>query len=392
MKIAVICAYPIPYGMAATTRIFSYSKGLLANGDDIEVWSYIPNGTPSSLNNKNEGNFDGIKFFYSLKCKRFKNKILHILEIILSLFILGFKLKKHDKQAKYDAFVVSSDSILIMAYMKIVNFFMKKKLVFIFDEYPIPIRKKLKSKIPNWKRTCYKLILRGYSGYISMTNNLLKYYQDIEYKPGEIISSIIDISRFDNTEKKRRLSTPYIITYMGNMELSKDNVDNIIKAVDILIKKGYNLNLELYGNPNKKDKNLLQKLITDLKIEKYIKFSFASFDEVPNILVNSDILVSSQPVTVRANGGFPTKLGEYLMSENPVLLTDVGETSKYFKDGVHMYFATPENPEKYAEKLEFILNNYDVATQIAKQGKEYIIINYSHIAMGKKMHNFLKRI
>ena len=29
MNIGIICKYPIPYGMAATTRIFSYSKGLL---------------------------------------------------------------------------------------------------------------------------------------------------------------------------------------------------------------------------------------------------------------------------------------------------------------------------------------------------------------------------
>lgn len=43
MNIGIICKYPIPYGMAATTRIFSYSKGLLECGDKVDVWSIAPN-------------------------------------------------------------------------------------------------------------------------------------------------------------------------------------------------------------------------------------------------------------------------------------------------------------------------------------------------------------
>ena len=50
MNIGIICKYPIPYGMAATTRIFSYSKGLLECGDKVDVWSIAPNNF--NANNK----------------------------------------------------------------------------------------------------------------------------------------------------------------------------------------------------------------------------------------------------------------------------------------------------------------------------------------------------
>lgn len=53
MNIGIICKYPIPYGMAATTRIFSYSKGLLECGDKVDVWSIAPNNF--NANNNNEG-------------------------------------------------------------------------------------------------------------------------------------------------------------------------------------------------------------------------------------------------------------------------------------------------------------------------------------------------
>ncbi len=56
MKICIICGYPIPYGMAATTRIFSYSKGLVACGDNVDVCSVIT--TNHSLDIANEGVFD----------------------------------------------------------------------------------------------------------------------------------------------------------------------------------------------------------------------------------------------------------------------------------------------------------------------------------------------
>lgn len=90
MNIGIICKYPIPYGMAATTRIFSYSKGLLECGDKVDVWSIAPNNF--NANNNNEGVFNGISYFYSFRSKRFSNKLFHAYEMIYSLFILGVKL------------------------------------------------------------------------------------------------------------------------------------------------------------------------------------------------------------------------------------------------------------------------------------------------------------
>lgn len=65
MNIGIICKYPIPYGMAATTRIFSYSKGLLECGDKVDVWSIAPNNF--NANNNNEGVFNGISMGHRTK-------------------------------------------------------------------------------------------------------------------------------------------------------------------------------------------------------------------------------------------------------------------------------------------------------------------------------------
>ena len=38
--IGILCYYTFPEGMAPTTRIIAYSKGLCANGADVDVYSF----------------------------------------------------------------------------------------------------------------------------------------------------------------------------------------------------------------------------------------------------------------------------------------------------------------------------------------------------------------
>ena len=223
----------------------------------------------------------------------------------------------------------------------------------------------------------YRVILSKYSGYISMTENLLKYYKKITDNPGIIISSITDVNRFRNIIKKPINKTKKLI-YMGNMELSKDNVDNILYALSILLRDNYDVHLYLFGKPNLKDKSILERIIEQEGLANNTSFRFAQYNDVPKILSEADILVSSQPVTVRADGGFPTKLGEYLMSGTPVLSTNVGEK--------------PESPLDYANKLKYIIDNYEKALAVAKKGKMLIEQSYSHISAGEKMHKFLKSL
>jgi glycosyltransferase involved in cell wall biosynthesis len=155
---------------------------------------------------------------------------------------------------------------------------------------------------------------------------------------------------------------------MGNMELSKDNVDNIIRAFALISDKHKDIDFYLYGAPSAKDKAFIENVIKECNMEErvFIKGRVPA-TEVPEILMKAHILVSSQPDTRRAEGGFPTKLGEYMATGIPTILTDVGEISQYVKDGVHVHIVPPEQPEPYAEKLDWMLNNYDKSLEIAQE-------------------------
>ena len=47
--------------------------------------------------------------------------------------------------------------------------------------------------------------------------------------------------------------------------------------------------------------------------------------DIPQILKNAAVLALDRPDSLQAQCGFPTKLGEYLLTENPVIVTKVGD-------------------------------------------------------------------
>ncbi|MCM1140273.1 MAG: glycosyltransferase [Muribaculum sp.] len=368
--------------MAATTRIFAYCKGLIAQGNEVSVISIIPRPDKSFAS---DGVFDGVNFKYINKSIRSEFRIKRYFQFIHSITQLPFYFFKN----KFSCIIVSSDALYLLFIINLIKCFLPPKKFLIFDEYPIPIRKYLKKEIPAWKKRAYAFLLRQFNGYISMTKNLLGFYQKLHYKPGIIVSSITDISRFKYHEYNQTPPSNFIITYTGNLELSKDNVDNIILAFSKL--KHKNSILNLYGRPSNQDRKKILSLIKETGMTGKVLLSYAQYDEIPNVLCNSHILVSSQPNTIRAAGGFPTKLGEYLMSGRPVLLTKVGEIDKYFTENVHLFFVEPDNSDAYSQKLDEIMDNYKDALIVADKGRNKIINEYSHIKAGEIINNFLNQ-
>lgn len=400
INIAVLSIYSFPFGGAATNRILAYCKGLIANGVNVDI--FIPHTTdylPVKETLPDSGSYEGIRYFYSSGRYRSEYKVLRGLARATKFrqfygYISSWKnICQQSKIKKYSCIIISTDLIPSLLIYSLLAKKINAKSVFIFDEFPIPIRHKLKDAIPKWKTFLYKIVLKNIDAYISISEKLKHYYCNISSKPSFVLPVICDVSRFYSANCDNILKTKKYLCYMGNMELSKDDVDNIIKAFAIITKDNKDLELHLYGSHNLQTNDYLKKLIISLGLSDcaLLKGRVASAD-VPQILCNAFILVSSQPNTVRASGGFPTKLGEYLATGIPALLTDVGENSKYVKDSEHVFFVKPNDTQAYAKKLEYIIDNYTEALNIAKNGKEFILEQYSHIQQGKRLAAFLSNL
>ncbi len=400
-NIAVLSIHSFPFGGAPTNRIMAYCKGLTENGIGVDVFVPFPtDNLPVKVSLPDNGECCGINYYHTSGLYRNKYKIFRGLSLltkyrkIYGYFTSSREIKKKVKSRNYTSLIISTDEIISLKVYRRLAKKIGAKSIFIFDEFPIPIRHKLKSSIPNWKSLLYRIALKKIDAYISISEELKKYFCHFSLKPTIVLPVIVDISRFNATiEGNLKAGKRKYLCYMGNMELSKDDVDNIIKAFGLISEDYKDIDLHLYGNPSSNSKELLTSLIYSLGLEErvYLKGGIPS-KNVPGILLNAYILVSSQPNTIRASGGFPTKLGEYLATGVPALLTDVGENTKYVSDGEHVFFAEAQKPEAYANKLRFIIDNYQDALKVAQKGKFFVFDNYSHIRQGKRLVDFLEKL
>ncbi len=387
-KVGVVCAYQFPEGMAPTTRILAYCKGLQQNGVSCEIFTF--KATPSNTREPLSGVVDGIPYQKSyIKCgKRGGGKLCDKLSMLKRL---KGQIRQSNNLKPFDYLLISFDSLDKLYSIVPIIRSLGIRMLFIGDEFPEPIRR-LRGDIPGWQKPAYRFIHRYFDGRILMTENLKKFYDECAgKKPTYILNSIIDEKRF--TGIKKRTVTQKYLCYMGNMQLAKDNVDNIIKAFSKVSSEFPDYQLWLFGTPSNEDRKVVERTILECHMEdKVLIKGRAGFDKVPQILANASLLVTSQPITKRAQGGFPTKMAEYMMSGTPMIVTNVGEISQYVQDSVNAYIVEPCNPEAYSQKLCYILSTPNESEQIAKRAYEYAKANFCSKPVTKKMIDFLAKL
>lgn len=386
-KIGVLCTYSFPEGMAPTIRILSYGQGLVDNGCKVEIVVFQPKVANDAL--PINGYAGGVKYTYAHQRDNSKSTLHKLFvdrpkSLINSIRIISASNRKE----KYDCFLLSFDHPTYLLFFAPILRMMGIKIGFIGDEFPEPIRR-LKSTIPLYYKLIYKFVYLFISFRILMTEALQKFYdEEICKKPTHILCSILNVNRFDGV-KKQNVTRKYMC-YMGNMMLAKDNVDNIIRAFKRIYVDFPDIDLYLYGTPNDRDKKVVEGVISELGLDNrvFIKGRI-DYNLVPQTLANAEILVTSQPITKRAQGGFPTKLAEYMMSKTPTIVTDVGEIHRYVQDGDTVYMVEPCDDVAYAKKMRFILTHSKEAKDVAERAYEYAILHFGSKEVTKKLICFL---
>lgn len=200
-----------------------------------------------------------------------------------------------------------------------------------------------------------------------------------------IINMTVDAGRF-NGLCKQNVKEPYI-AYCGTASNNKDGVDELIKAFAIVSKKYPEYRLYIIGKGLTKDDDSgnLQ-LVKDLElIDKVVFTGVVTSQEMPQLLKNAQILALDRPDNLQAKYGFPTKLGEYLLTENPVVVTSVGDIPRFLTDGESALIAVPQNASSFSSKLIWAIEHPAESQMIGKKGAEVAMKHFNAIEESKKM-------
>lgn len=204
-----------------------------------------------------------------------------------------------------------------------------------------------------------------------MTKTLYRYCESFPEPLPQLLHlpMTVDLDRFSKKlELLPNYQQPYIV-FVGVMVDAKDGVSLLIRAYKMISKEFPKHKLFLIGGWNY-DTPIHQKLIEELQLEgRVIWQGELNRDYIPPILKNAELLVLPRPDSKQAMGGFPTKLGEYLATGNPVCATKVGEIPDYLVDGESIYFAEPGSVESFAKAMYRALINPTEAKKIGENGR-----------------------
>ena len=200
-----------------------------------------------------------------------------------------------------------------------------------------------------------------------------------------IINMTVDKTRFEDLTKADGVE-PYI-AYCGTVSNTKDGVDELLKAFAITHQTHPKVKLYIIGaTPSADDRAGNLKLIKSLGIQDDVIFTgIVKADRMPQILKNATVLALDRPNNLQAQNGFPTKLGEYLLTGNPVVITQVGDIPLFLKDGESALLSQERNAIEFASKMNWALDNPIQAEKIGTNGKQIALLHFDCITEGLKI-------
>ncbi|MDY0278213.1 MAG: glycosyltransferase family 4 protein [Acholeplasma sp.] len=390
LRIAIYNEFPFPTGLSGTNRIISYSRGLVELGNRVHVFIGKPTEKFNQIfNNRSKGNFQGIDYTYPKnKIIKSKHSMIRGLEMILGFILTLKNIYREHRSNPFDVLFISNDfplKVFILSYFaKLLKF---NKCILIVDEYPNPIRFGGNS-ISKYSFLLFKHSFRRIDALFSMTHSLNDYYSNLfNVKHSLIVPMTVENDRFEGVSINK---TNNYIAYVGNLEIAKDGIDILIHSFAIVYKHFPDLSLKLYGSGSITETKSLKKQVEELGLSGNVLFEGRiDRSSIPSVLCNAKALLLPRPSSKRAEGGFPTKLGEYLASGTPAVVTNVGEISAYLENEINAYIVEPDNARAFAESVLFVLNNPEESKIVGLKGKQVAKEKFNYYSQAKEMSKFI---
>lgn len=363
-SIVFICRRYCP-AEAWTNRLLCYAKGFIQNGYNVKLIFLISDKT-RNLHNINIEGLQVVNLWVNDGWLARQHRLI-------SYQINKRKIK--DYISDYDiCFMMDAGGVYVD---EILQSHKKVKLVIESTEHPEIIFKGNKS----WVYKSFIHAVKKADKICAISKALYDFYvNDIGVSANMVCTTniFVDNSRFENIS--RQDVQPYI-AYCGSVGTVKDGVDVLIKSFAKFRKIYPEYHLEIYGVGKKEVMEELYHLVEDLNISESVVFTGRiSYDEMPQRLINARLLALARPDNLQNRNGFPTKLGEYLATGNPVVVTSVGEIPLFIHDRFNGYLAIPGDVDSFAEKLLEAARDLDEgAIEIGRNGKLLIGKEFSYV-------------
>ena len=181
----------------------------------------------------------------------------------------------------------------------------------------------------------------------------------------------IDFKDFQNIEPKPLSKDKFNILFIGSVT-DRKKPHMIIEAIQRINDKSYNLSI-VGPAPNEKYFKELKDLIDKSDLQNQVSL----IGPVDRESVKDYYSTSNLMILPSISEGLARVIFESQVAMCPVLVTDAPGMSDIVIDGQTGYVFESNNLDSLSLKIEYIKNNYDEASLVAKNAKGFILSNYS---------------
>lgn len=363
MVSSIIIAHYYQIGTAATNRIIAYAKSFSELGRCVTLVLGCEEALPIP-----------------------EVKNVNVIRVISKYhFLVAPQMAKVVKK-----YYTNGSAILVYGSPLLCLFLSSKKFNIYFECTEVPMYGKSKGWGLRLKES-YKLSLaKRATGMFVISNALKAYFIQRGIKNISVINMFVDASRFDIDVPQ---NNGKYIAYCGTISPFKDGVDCLIEAFRMFRESHMDYSLKIIGRfESEKSEQEVRELVESLGLNTAIDFTgLVSAEEMPKLLKGASMLALARPNNVQAQYGFPTKLGEYLVSGKPVVVTRVGEIGDFLTDGVNCRMAEPDNPQDFADKMVWVAENKEKALLLGEKGKQLTNKVFSSHEQCKKAIEFMDK-
>lgn len=382
MNLTFIATGNYPDKHAAAIRHSTLAKGLAEHGHRVTFLVLTPQDWQTD-----EIRYEGVQY-KALNNYTGNNKFMQNFHELKAIIKARKILQQQVAQKQLDAVVIFTITLMPIHFLLKAAHNMGIKVFHERTELPYAIASKSKRK-QQMLDYYLKNQLPRFDGVFVISNKLVEYIGQYNKATKKLVT-LVDLDFFQTT-KPSPYPFPYI-GYCGTISGNKDGVPILIEAFAAISNKFHTLKLVLVGNnANKAGIQETLDVINKHQLQDKVIFTgLIERDMMPVILCNAEIVVVAKPDNEQNSGNFPIKIGEYLATGVPVVVTRVGEIPLFIKDGESGYLAEPGNAESFANKMEEALGNKEKASAVGSNGRQIAENNFDYRIVSKIMADYIQ--
>ncbi len=381
-----------PIGLAGIQRMTLMGRALINAGCSVSVvnriWAW---NKDLKTDYGKEGVHEGIHYMFTVESPfRPEGFFNRKFQRFMGLWNEFFYLKKLKNEGRIDAVILSTmnfnDSLRYKIYSKVIGFPIAVNLVEMASA--LERRSSLTLKIHNWLMENW--LLKRLDGAMPISDNLCAFYKEIA--PSKPIMKVPVICDYDSFSKIKKNTTESYFLYCASISFM-EVTEFVLKAYE-LMKNNEQIKLRLLigGKDKTKIKRLQEEIALRFPNENVELFSNVPYQVLMELFTNAKALLIPLRHTLEDTARFPHKIGEYLATGNPIITTGVGEINTYFNDALNALISDEYDAEKFAAKMDYVVENSDEVIQIGLQGKSLGLKNFHFDNYGTRIKHFLEQL